>query len=140
MNIKCSICFLFCLMSGAVMTFMAPMPQIGPMTIKGTIQEISWTPDKFLKKIPGASGTLGRDRIIPAHYDITLIGTRMVGQNRKDSRPGFRSVTTIRVTINHPKDDGFLLKGMVIKIFDYRERGDEGGIWYSNRKVVVIRK
>ncbi|MFH1037666.1 MAG: hypothetical protein V1789_03220 [PVC group bacterium] len=40
-------------------SFSAPRIPIDPMTIEGTIQEISWHPSSFSQGIPGMSGTLG---------------------------------------------------------------------------------
>jgi hypothetical protein len=122
------------------MKFSAPLPQTGPFDIKGCIKEISWHPVKFIKKIPGASGTLGKDRKVPAHYRITLTDTTVDNRGGMNSHPAYKSGKIIRLTINHEKDDGFLRKRMIIKILDYRVRGDEAGNWYSFRKIQIIRK
>ena len=121
-------------------SFSAPIPQIGPLTIKGTIKKISWNPKKFIKKISGASGTLGKDREIPAQYRITLTNTVVDDQKAADVHGAYRSGRTLYITIYHNQDDGFLKKRMVIKVYGYQVNGDEGGDWYSFRKIQIIKR
>lgn len=84
---------------------------------------------RFIKKRfqnGGASGTLGKDRTVPAHYDIILIDTTVKGRDPGNPYLACQSGKYIRLTINHSRIDGFLHKGMMVQIFDSLIRGDEG--------------
>jgi len=140
--------FLLCMMCAGTVTLAAPVPQIGPMTIEGTIREISWSADRFVRgkrffrdgKWYSASGSLGRDRTIPARYTVTLTGTTVVSEETADTALSFRSGTVILAVLNHPRDDRFLRKGMRIIIRGYTVRGDEGGDWYSCSGLTILRR
>lgn len=54
---------IFCLLLFSGIIISAPILQVGPVTITGTIQEISWVPDKFVKRIEEMSGSAGTDRL-----------------------------------------------------------------------------
>lgn len=126
-------------------SFSAPIKQFPPMAIEGTIQEISWHPDKFVKG-KYSTGTLGMDRTIPAYYKITLTDT-VIKYKETNSDEGYipisyghKSGDIVTVTINHESDDGFLKEGMRIKIYDYQVAGDEGGSWTFFEKIEIIKK
>jgi hypothetical protein len=88
------------------------------MTIEGTIQKISWHPDKIVKGQPGKSGSAGNDRTIPAHYMVTLQDTKVTPKGN-DQVP-FESGKTIEIMLNHPKDDNFLKQNMKVRIVDFK--------------------
>jgi hypothetical protein len=78
---------------------------------------------------------------VQAHLAETALAAPITGLRLRiakvENLPGadhsrtFRSGAAITVFIAHQADDGYLKKGMKIKIFDYTVRGDEGGDWYS---------
>ena len=118
----------------------APIRQEGPMIIEGTIKKISWLPHKFIKGVPGLSGSLGRDRTSPARYIAVLTDTFFERGKATDASCyiPYKNGDEITVLINHEEDDGFLKQGMRIKIYDYTAGGDEGGTWTSFRRVDLI--
>lgn len=63
-------CFLLFLTINALS---APIRPVGPVDVRGTVSEIKWVPEEKLKGIPGMSGSAGHDRVIPAHFLVTLI-------------------------------------------------------------------
>jgi hypothetical protein len=133
------LCTLFAVLFGFTVSPAAPIPAIGPMNIEGVIETVSWEPDTFIKgegvwsdgKWFPFSGSLGHDRTRPAQYRITLKKTKVKNLPEADKSRSFKSGSTITVFIAHPADDGYLKKGMKIRIDDYTIRGDEGGDWYS---------
>ena len=128
--------------------YAAPVPAIGPMTIRGTIEEITWQPDKFMKasyivrngKKHFASGTLGKDRTFPAHYSIMLVRTRVTNEEGAYPDYSHASGKPLRIVISHARNDGFLKKGMRIAVYGYSVRGDEGGDWHYYRKIAILRQ
>lgn len=130
---------LLAVLFGFAVALAAPVPPVGPMNIEGVIETVSWVPDTFVKakgvwrdgKWCPCSGTLGRDRTRRAHYRVTLTETKVESLPGADHSRSFRGDSAITVFIAHPANDGYLKKGMRIKIFDYTVRGDEGGDWYS---------
>ncbi|WP_449258515.1 hypothetical protein [Chlorobium limicola] len=142
---------LWCLViltGSSVGLYSAPMPAIGPMTIRGTIEEVTWQPDKFIKasyivrdgKRHYASGSPGKDRTFPAHYGIMLVRTRVTNEDGADPEYSHASGKPLRVVINHAQNNGFLKKGMRIAVYGYRVRGDEGGDWHYYRKIAMLRR
>ncbi|KKD36031.1 MAG: hypothetical protein WAN66_27955 [Limnoraphis robusta] len=98
---------------------------IGPLTLEGYIQQITWIPDQFISGIPGMSGTLGHDRVIPAHYCVCLSNIKII-DNSGD--PGsFQDGLRDEIDLPHPKNDQFLQLGMYIRVVDLTILGDEGG-------------
>ena len=136
----------FVALFGPVASPAAPIPAIGPMHIEGVIEALSWTPDTFIKgkgvwrdgKWFPFSGSLGHDRTRPARYRVTLADTKVETLPAADPSRSFRSGSVITVYIPHSADDGFLKKGMKIRIHDYTVRGDEGGDWYSFSAIVIM--
>lgn len=135
------------LLLGSNMTlYAAPLPPVGPLTVRGTIEEITWYPEKKLKaRITrhngmqhNASGTLGMDRTFPAHYAILLVKTRVIPGKTAIANHAFADGAPVRIVINHPTNNGFLKKGMRITVYDYTEKGDEGGTWYSYLKLSIL--
>jgi hypothetical protein len=129
----------------------APMIPTGPMDIEGTIEEVTWQPGGKLikgvkvkmngKEVP-MSGSLGVDRITRSKYSVRLTGTvvtKPAGENNPYYK-SFPSGTQAIVTIYHDKDDGYMKKGMRIKVINYRIDGDEGGTWESYEKIDILNK
>lgn len=129
--------------------FSAPMIPIGPMNIEGTIETVTWQPEQFIKgqtvnmdgKDVPLSGTLGADRRIVAKYQVKLIDTIVEKPSGVDN-PYYKSLPSgapISATIYHDKDDGYLKKGMRIKIFGYQIGGDEGATWSSYKEIEILK-
>ncbi len=83
----------------------SPILSMLAMTIEGRIQEISWHPEKHIKGIPGMSGSAGVDRTEPAHYQVSLIDTKVTSQENdnvpfKSGSPINIKKVTIRKTTN----------------------------------------
>ena len=116
----------------------APTRPVGPVTVEGTIQEIRWYPEKFVKGTPGMSGSAGKDRTFPARYVIRLTDLDLREPVQGDIAK-FEKTGGATVMLNHPADDQFLRRGMRIVLFNYRERGDEGGTWSSFGRLEVVR-
>ena len=125
-----------CAVFQAQLSFAAPMAPMATMTIEGTIQKISWHPDRAIKGIPRMSGSAGRDRTISAHYRITLTNTTVAA--KQGGHVPFQSGKTIHITIDHPKDDEFLKQDMKVRIIDFRMSGDEGGIHTRFKKIEIL--
>jgi len=129
---------LFVLLS--IFSYAAPLPQMKPISIEGTIKTISWLPEKKVMAQPGFSGTLGKDRVFPAHYIINLTDTLVESDSNSTSPYNkYKSGEDISIIINHMQDDGYLKEGMRIKIYDYKVSGDEGGTWYSFGKIEFLK-
>ena len=129
----------------------APIRPFGPVDVNGIIGDLHWYPKKKEKAIRGMSGSAGVDRVMPAHFFITLRVVEGVDpQNAvamtryfdseafkyedKNSMPTF-----VVMKINH-NDKNFLKKGMKIKVFGYTIRGDEGGTWTYYSKIDIVDK
>ena len=111
------------------LSFSAPSAPCTPVTIEGTIKEISWMPSRVAKGSPGTSGSARHDRTFPAHYVIKLVDSTTTPVH---SRDGVRYCGHAdRLLINHQEDDRHLQQGMRVKVINYHSGGDEGGIWSS---------
>ena len=119
--------------------FCAPMPEIGPMTIEGNVEEVTWSSETEIEGIYGMSGTAGVDRTFPAHYKVTLTDTITDISEESWQKEEFKTGNTLEIVIYHKKDDNYLKQGMRIKVIDYRINGDEGGYWYSFARIEIIK-
>jgi hypothetical protein len=127
----------------------APMAPFGPMHLEGTVEEVSWHPREEIKgvsvevngkRVP-LSGSLGVDRTIRAHYRLVLIDTVVERPESEKANPDYRSYPVgqrATVTVYRDADDGYLRKGMRIRLRGYTEGGDEGGTWSSYDRVEVL--
>jgi hypothetical protein len=124
----------------------APLPELGKVTITGTVLRSEWIPARRVKGVSGLSGSAGKDRTFPAHHQAVLkpytgpnakqatmmnafLGAKAV--NGKDrSRPPARLL--VRVDSDDPD---FLKPGMKITLTGYAIGGDEGGTWTSVEKI-----
>lgn len=130
----CMLCLFFSALSTS-----APVPRIGPMHIEGTIESVTWSPASFIRgkgfwregKWHPMSGSLGRNRTIPARYTVILKESRVETLPSADPGRSFRSGSVITLFINHEANDGYLCRGMRIRVLDYTVGGDEGGDWHS---------
>lgn len=121
----------------------APLPQVDGVAIVGTVVESSWVPARKLKATPGFSGSLGRDRVLPAHLVVTLSNfegpkakrARMlnafVGASAENPPDGSAPPKRIVIWINSEKRIT-LAAGTRIRVRGYRVTGDEGGTWAVN--------
>jgi hypothetical protein len=127
----------------------APIPPLGPMQVSGTVSELLWVAEKKVKGIRGMSGSAGVDRVIPAHFLMTLKGfqgidaetaramTRYFDQEAfKYEKKNFMP-TFIILKINH-NDKNYLKKGMEITVTGYTVMGDEGGTWTHYTKLDIL--
>ncbi|MCX6865552.1 MAG: hypothetical protein NTV46_04925 [Verrucomicrobia bacterium] len=127
----------------------APLPPLGKIDVTGTIEEARWVPMASLKGRKGFSGSLGQDRVIPAHFTVTLrdyagpkarqawmmngyMGVKTTGTEDRDKPPA-----TLMVWVNS-EDREYLKAGMKIRLVGYTVTGDEGGTWTSCERVVFI--
>jgi hypothetical protein len=127
----------------------APMPPIGPADITGTIAALCWV-DRHEEKarIPGASGTLGVDRVIGAHYLVILHD--VAGPDGKTLEalaaalcvtvPGYLAPPGQRgLSLQLNSDDpGLLRAGMRIRVIGYELGGDEGAVWTRYDKLEIL--
>ncbi|MBI5818698.1 MAG: hypothetical protein HZA88_06905 [Verrucomicrobia bacterium] len=127
----------------------APMRPIGPMDITGTVQAVQWVAKHEVKaRIPGASGTLGIDRMIGAHFLITLRDyagpdeKMLAAMSRAFSVifPGSEPPDGVRVIgLKLNTDDPKLLRaGMKIRVTGYAIGGDEGATWTSYKRLEIL--
>lgn len=77
------------------------------------------------------SGSLGRDRTIPAHYQLQLDEVEVSDWAEYEQ-------LRYHVRVNHPQDDGFLAVGMRIRIHGLTMLGDEGGMQAFLERVEVL--
>lgn len=126
--------------------YSVPLPPADKYDITGIIHEINWYPKKFIRGIPGMSGSAGKDRIMPAHYIIKLINYEGINHDdairitkyiKWDAYNEHDQPPFIILKINH-RDKNYLKKGMKIKVKGYTVRGDEGGTYtyYENIKIL----
>lgn len=118
---------------------MAPQPEL---EIEGLIAVIEWVPETTEKGVWGMSGSLGGDRTFPAHYNVELVDCNVAVAEgelvpEEGSMPWLKlgKQEKYSVTLNHPADDGFLKRGMRIKVLGYNQSGDEGGVWTTFRSI-----
>jgi hypothetical protein len=110
-------------------------------TIEGEIQEVIWQPRKLVRKgIPGMSGSLGHDSYSPAQYQIVICNFTIETQDTTSQSEAekLKTAKELILFLTHERDDGFLNKGMNIKVINYCIRGDEGGNWYSYEKIIIL--
>ena len=107
-----------------------PSEEIGPVNLEGVIQKVTWHSPQFIRGIPMMSGTLGRDRTIPARYKLEFQEIE-VSDLEKFRRLGC-------VVVYHPQDDGFLIAGMRIRIDGLTMSGDEGGDYIFYDRVEIL--
>lgn len=127
----------------------APLPPLGKITITGTIAKASWVPAGSLKGRKGLSGSLGRDRVIPAHFVVTLYDYSGPTVRQSWMMNGFMSFSTagtedrsklppaLVVWVNS-EESKFLHVGMQIRLVNYNVTGDEGGTWTSCDRIEVL--
>lgn len=141
------LCFLLSILAARLMA--APLPQLDPADVTGTISALVWIPQKEFKGIPGLSGTAGQDRVMAAHFLVTLSPFAGVeegpaslmsefvapGGAREANAEGPGKILMLK--LEH-QDATFLKKGMQIRITGYCLSGDEGGTWTSYREIRIL--
>lgn len=129
----------------------APLPPMKPVTVEGVIRRLQWSPETKIAGRPGFSGSLGRDRVVPAHFRITLVEYRGVESdeawriNGIMSDPGVseadRNQPPAHVILQLNDDDPHaLMPGMRIRVKGYVVSGDEGGTWTRFQSLEVLRR
>ena len=131
--------FAFFSWAGALCVESAPLPPMQPVTVKGTIVSVFWSPAGQLKGIPQMSGSAGIDRMFPARYVVTLADVTIEGKEA-DKRAILKGADSAEIMLNHDRNDGFLKRGMRIVVFNYSQRGDEGGTWTSFDRIEIMGK
>lgn len=137
--------------SAAFNTLAAPIRPIGPVDVSGTVSDLKWNPEKKIKGLPGMSGSAGSDRIVPAHFVVTLRGfegvdsktalamTRYVDWSAfKDEGNNF--IPSFIILKINQSDNNYLKQGMFIKVSGYTVRGDEGGTWTHYTKIDILKQ
>lgn len=127
----------------------APLPPLGKIDVTGTIAEARWVPEATLRGRKGFSGSLGRDRVTPAHFVVTLrdyagptvkqawMMNGFMGAVAGETEDRGKLPPTLVVWVN--SGDRELLKvGMRIRLVDYTVSGDEGGTWTSCERVKIL--
>ncbi|MFO1056886.1 MAG: hypothetical protein U1E53_07960 [Dongiaceae bacterium] len=114
----------------------APLPPFAPVDICGEIRSYAWSPPASVAAIPGASGTLGKERHFPARFRIELGGYTGIEDatavliNRLLGRPEDGAPRPARLLLLLPADDPALLAGArSLCVRGFRIWGDEGGTW-----------
>jgi hypothetical protein len=121
----------------SINSFSAPMLERAPVTIEGTVREISWNPEEFIKGDPHAWGSARHDRTIPAHYTVTLFDIIVTGKNLGESL--YKDGGELHnLYIKRKRNDEFLIPGMRIKVIDFQRRGDEGGDWTYYSSIEIL--
>ena len=142
-------CIKLLLLCFASMLIAAPTPAVGPLDVEGKVLRVDWSPKKSAQGIPGMSGTMGIDRIIPAHFRVYLtdysgVDADVIGRMKAiyrwpisdnlntDGTPEF-----IVLQLSH-EDKTFIRKGMKIRVRGYLLKGDEGGDWTSYQEIQIL--
>jgi hypothetical protein len=122
------------------------MPSV---TVDGTIARVYWSPDTPLPGQPGRSGSLGRDRVDPAHFRVQLERYRgldaatawrlngLVGETGPDNEDRSRPPARLFLKLNH-EDPHALRPGMRIRVRGYSVSGDEGGTWTDYQHLDIL--
>lgn len=125
----------------------APTRRLPPADISGTIAELNWVPEKKAAGKPGFSGTLGQDRVFPAHFVVTLVNYDGVTSATAKQLSGLLGDRKGRVqgpenlALMLPHEDKESLKtGMRIRVKQYRISGDEGGTWSHCEKIEILKQ
>lgn len=141
------IIFLYFLFFLSEKIYSVPIPE-EKHDIDGVISEVKWYPSKFIRGIPGMSGSAGQDRIMPEHYIIKLINyegissedalriTRYIKWDAFNDNEN-KKTAFILLKLNHKKKY-YLKKGMKIKVLGYTVRGDEGGTYTYYEKIEIL--
>ena len=127
----------------------APLPPMNAVNITGTVIKATWVPAKKLKAMPGLSGSLGRDRVLPAHLVVTI--SEFKGPTGRQTRklnafvgepaenPSDESAIPNRMVIWINSEKKLTLAaGTRIHVRGYRVTGDEGGTWAVNEGWEVL--
>jgi hypothetical protein len=129
------------LMAGALGA--APIPRLGPSDIGGTVAQAKWVPEAVRKGIRGMSGSAGHDRVVAAHFLVTLrdydgvtTSTARSMSHSLGAQPKEDDDSTIRLKLNHDRP-GYLKEGMKIRVRGYKVAGDEGGTWTSYEAIRI---
>lgn len=127
----------------------APLPDLGAANVSGTVIEAKWSPQELVKAKPGMSGSLGRDRVFPAHFLVRLKDYEGVDAVKARAMNAFLGQAEEQPKQQPPRKPAVLLlqldsenqkllrPGMKIKVRAYAIRGDEGGTWTKYEKLEV---
>jgi hypothetical protein len=108
----------------------------------------SWEPERFVPGKPGFSGTLGRDRTLPARFRAVLQNYRGIDAATAGRINGYLSMKPAergegvppRVVLLLPHADAHFLDGAIsLCVEGFHVSGDEGGTWTRYRTLSVTR-
>jgi hypothetical protein len=71
MSVRWPVGLAMTLMAGSVTA--APLPPMTPVSLCGDVVGAMYQAEQHLDAVPGASGSLGRPRLVPAHYRVVLV-------------------------------------------------------------------
>jgi hypothetical protein len=127
----------------------APIRPVGPLDVTGTVSEVRRVPERLIKGTPGASGSLGRDRIEAAHLLVKLIDyegitpetarimthylNESASRNTPDKDPP--PFVLLRLGIKNPDQ---MRPGLRIRVTGYKVAGDEGGTWTAYTEITFL--
>lgn len=127
----------------------APLPPMQPVTVEGVIERLQWSPETKVAGHPGFSGSLSRDRVVPAHFRVAIVEYRGIEAeeawrlNGIMSDPSVSSANRDRpprhiiLQLNHD-DPHALVPGTRIRVQGYVVAGDEGGTWTRFQALDVL--
>jgi hypothetical protein len=134
---------LFCVLLACSQAVCAPIPRLGPADIRGSVADAKWVPEAVRRGIPGRSGSAGHDRVVAAHFLVTLrnydgvsTSTARRMSHSLGAQPKADDDSTIRLKLNHDRP-GYLREGMKIRVRGYSVAGDEGGTWTSYEAIRI---
>lgn len=106
----------------------APLPRLDPVDVCGIIRSARSLPEQHLPAVPGASGSLGHDRTVPAHARVLLNPYRGVPRAtaRKLTRMVGGDAARGLLLLLPGVDPARLAAGRLLCVTGYRLRGDEG--------------
>jgi hypothetical protein len=125
-----------------------PMIPMGPVDVSGTVVGLKWIPAQRIRGIPGMSGSVGVNRIIPAHFlaalrpyagpdaELARLLNHMVGAANLNPPNREQAPATLVVWVRDVRP-GQLKVGMRILLPAYTISGDEGGIMAAHDAPVI---
>jgi hypothetical protein len=112
----------------------APLPWLPPHDVCGRVFDATWTPAQRRDAVPGASGSLGVDRAVAAHFRVVLAAYSGIDRATAAQLNGFvffdAGPRPDRVALQLDSDDPRLLDGVrTLCVRGYHVSGDEGSTW-----------
>jgi hypothetical protein len=103
---------------------------MAPVDLCGTIRSTTWIAEQHLAAVPGASGTLGQERSVPAHGRVVLQpfdGISPATAHRLSALVGGSELAADAMLVLVPEvDPARLAAGRRLCLVGYKITGDEG--------------